>query len=160
MEYGLAGLTYLRAKGLKALWRGKKHEDRHTQVAMALWTDLGSSHAFFTSPQYAEFNNVLQPAMNGRRIEWQNHALIDVSGIDDLSHLSKTLQSPAIEVALTKVVEGGVAGYYDVFRKVVVPILNEDPGCDGYFISPQIENPQDQLLLINWKSVDVSWGEH
>lgn len=56
---------------------------------------------------------------------------------------------------MTKVVEGGVAGYYDQFRKVVVPILNEDPGCNGYFISPQIENPQNQILLINWKSVDV-----
>lgn len=58
-------------------------------------------------------------------------------------------------MALTKVVEGGVSGYYSQFNKVVTGILDEEPGCDGYFISPLIENPEDQLLLINWKSVDV-----
>lgn len=94
--------------------------------------------------------------MNGRRIDWQAHALLDVTGLDGNKQLLQTLDSPAIEVALTKVVEGGVAGYYSQFKKVVVDILNEDPGCDGHFISPLIENPQDQLLLINWKSVDVS----
>jgi len=144
-----------RAHGLTALWRGKKHEDRHTQVAILLWQSLAASHAFFTSSDYAKFHEVIQPAMNGRRIDWQNHALIDVTGLDDLKNLAKALESPAIEVALTKVVEGGVAGYYSQFHKVVVPILDEDPGCDGYFISPLIENPQDQLLLINWKSVDA-----
>ena len=138
------------------MWRGKKHEDRHTQIALLLWESLASSHGFFTSPDYGEFHEVLQPAMNGRRIEWQNHALIDTTGLDDTGSISRTLQSPAIEVALTKVVEGGVAGYYSQFRKVVVPILNEDPGCDSHFISPLVENPQNQLLLINWKSIDVS----
>lgn len=123
---------------------------------MVLWESLEASHRFFTSPDYAEFHKVIQPAMNGRRIDWQSHALIDATGLDDLQHLSKTLNSPAVEVALTKVVEGGVAGYYSQFRKIVVPILDEDSGCDGHFISSLIENPQDQLLLINWKSVDVS----
>jgi len=94
--------------------------------------------------------------MNGRHITWQNHALLSTSELDNVAHLKATLNSPAIEVALTKVVEGGVAGYYEQFRKVVVPILNEDQGCDGNFIGPLIENPQDQLLLINWKSVNVS----
>jgi hypothetical protein len=141
---------------LRALWRGKKHEDRHTQVALLLWESLAASHAFYTSPQYADFHKLIQPAMNGRRIDWQSHALLETTSIDDNTHLSRTLDSPAIEVALTKVVEGGVAGYYSQFRKIVVPILNNDPGCDGHFISPLIENPQDQLLLINWKSVDVS----
>lgn len=94
--------------------------------------------------------------MNGRNITWQQHALLDTSALSDAAHLKATLASPAIEVALTKVVEGGVAGYYEQFSKVVVPILDADPGSDGYFISPLIENPQDQLLLINWKSVDVS----
>jgi hypothetical protein len=141
---------------LRALWRGKKHEDRHAQVALLLWDSLAASHTFFTSPAYAEFHKVIQPAMNGRRIEWQNHAIIDTTGLDDTAHLLKTLGSQAIEVALTKVVEGGCAGYYSQFRKIVVPILEQDPGCDGHFISPLIENPQDQLLLINWKSVDVS----
>ena len=93
--------------------------------------------------------------MNGRRIKWQNHVLLEVSGLDDSTRLQKTLNSPAIEVALTKVVEGGVSGYYSQFKKVVVPILDQDPGCDGHFISPLIENPQNQLLLINWRSVDV-----
>jgi hypothetical protein len=148
-----------RAPGLLTLWRGKKYEDRSTQIAILLWSSLASSHAFFTSPHYAEFHKVLQPAMNGRHITWQNHALINSpglsNGLDDLKHLKATLESPAIEVALTKVVEGGVAGYYDRFRETVVPILNQDPGCDGHFISPLVENPQDQLLLINWKSVDV-----
>lgn len=150
-------LTCYRATGLRGLWRGKKHEDRHTQVALVLWESLAASHAFFTTSDYAEFHRVIQPAMNGRRIEWLNHVLIGTTGLDDKAHLSRILASPAIEVALTKVVDGGVSGYYSQFRKIVVPILDEDTGCDGHFISPLIENPQDQLLLINWKSVDVSW---
>lgn len=144
------------ADGLRALWRGKKHEDRHTQISIALWRDLKSAHAFFISERYYEFNRVIQPGLNGRKVHWQNHAIIDTTGLDDIKHLIDTLNSPAIEVAFTKVVEGGVHGYYSQFRKVVVDILDKDPGCDGYFISPQVENPQDQLLLINWKSVDVS----
>ena len=94
--------------------------------------------------------------MNGRSITWTNHALLDHSPLSDFAHLQATLNSPAIEVALTKVVEGGVAGYYSQFSKVVSKILDDEPGCNGYFISPLIEQPQDQLLLINWKSVDVS----
>ncbi|KAK7897450.1 hypothetical protein LTR67_005339 [Exophiala xenobiotica] len=144
-----------RAKGLQAVWRGKKHEDRYTQVAILLWESLEASHRFFTSSNYTEFHKVIQPAMNGRKITWQNHVTIQSQGLADEAHLSKTLQSPAIEVALTKVVEGGVQGYYSQFQKIVVPILDNDPGCDGHFISPLLENPQDQLLLINWKSVDA-----
>jgi hypothetical protein len=72
--------------------------------------------------------------------------------------LRSILSSPAVEVALTKVVEGRVAGYYEQLEKVVSQILKDEPGCDGFFISPQIENPQDQILLINWKSVDVVSG--
>ncbi len=94
--------------------------------------------------------------MNGRKIYWTQHALLDHSPLSDHSHLSSILNSPAIEVALTKVTEGGVSGYYSQFNKVVKGILIEEPGCDGFFISPLIENPHDQLLLINWKSVDVS----
>ncbi|CZR64454.1 uncharacterized protein PAC_14352 [Phialocephala subalpina] len=145
--------------GLLAIWRGRKYEDRFTEIAILLWSSLASSHAFFTSHAYATFHKDLQPAMNGRHITWQNHALLSTSELDDVAHLKAILNSPAIEVALTKVVEGGVAGYYEQFRKVVVPILNEDQGCDGHFISPLIENPQDQLLLINWKSVDAHHEE-
>jgi hypothetical protein len=144
------------APGLKAFWRGKKFEDRYTQVWILLWDSLASSHAFFTSSAYREFNKVVQPALNGRKVGWQQHALIGTSDMDNEERLRSILSSSAIEVALTKVVEGGVSGYYDQFRAVVTKILDEDPGCDGYFIGPQIENPQDQLLLINWKSVDVS----
>ncbi|KIW33912.1 uncharacterized protein PV07_00726 [Cladophialophora immunda] len=84
--------------------------------------------------------------MSGRKIDWQNHALVDIMGIDK-AHLSRTLESRAIEVALTKVVEGGVAGYYSQFRKIVVPILNDDPGCDGHFISPLVENPPGPIAF-------------
>jgi hypothetical protein len=95
--------------------------------------------------------------MNGRHIEWQNHVLLSRSALDTAQHLKSTISDAgAIEVALTKVVEGGVAGYYKNFNETVVPILNNDDGCDGHFISALLENPQDQLLLINWKSVDVS----
>ncbi|KAK5242122.1 hypothetical protein LTS06_011722, partial [Exophiala xenobiotica] len=141
-------------KGLQAVWRGKKHEDRQTQVAILLWESLEASHEFFTSSNYTEFHKVIQLAMNGRKIMWQNHVTIQSQGLADKAHLSKTLQSPAIEVAPTKVVEGSVQGYYSQFLKIVVPILDNDPGCDGHFISPLLENPQDQLLLINWKSID------
>lgn len=93
--------------------------------------------------------------MNGRKIEWQNHVELDSSASGDKPHLAKTLQSPSIEVALTKVVEGGVAVYHSQYQKIVAPILDQEPGCDGHFIRPLLENPQNQLLLINWKSVDV-----
>lgn len=52
-------------------------------------------------------------------------------------------------------VEGGVSGYYRAFRSTISRILDDDPGCDGWWISPQVENPQHQILMINWKSVDV-----
>lgn len=120
-----------------------------------LWENLSASHVFFTSLDYAEFHRLLQPAMNGRHIEWLNHAFLDITGLDDKKHLSQVVNSPAIEVAMTKVVEGGVAGYYSQYNKVVVGVLNEEPGCDGFWISPYVENPETQLLLINWKSVDV-----
>lgn len=95
--------------------------------------------------------------MNGRHISWQNHVLLSRSNLDTAQHLQATIaKAGAIEVALTKVVEGGVAGYYKNFNQTVEPILDSDDGCDGYFISPLLENPQDQLLLINWTSVDVS----
>ncbi|VUC26545.1 unnamed protein product [Clonostachys rosea] len=144
-----------KATGLKALWRGKKFEDRYTQVALLLWENLAASHEFFTSPSYADFHRSIQPAMNGRHVEWQNHALMGVSEQDTVRHLKSIVESPAIEVALTKVVEGGVAGYYSQFKKVVTGVLQDEPGCDGFFISPLIENPQNQLLLINWQSVDA-----
>ena len=121
-----------------------------------MWEGLELSHAFFTSPAYKEFNTVVQPALNGRRVQWTQHALIGLSDLNDLAHFQSIIESAAIEVALTNVVEGGVAGYYEQFRKYVAPILDGDLGCNGYFISPQIENPQNQMLLINWKSVDVS----
>jgi hypothetical protein len=153
----LINLFVNRAQGLQKVWRGKKHEDKHTQIALLLWTTLAASHAFFTSAAYTSFHQAIQPALNGRKIQWQNHVLINSggAGLDDKPHLFQTLTSRAIEVALTKVVEGGVHGYYSQFSKVVTPILDQDPGADGYFISPLVENPQDQLLLINWKSVDV-----
>ena len=149
-------LTFQRASGLKVVWRGKKFEDRYTQVALCLWESLQASHTFFTSDAYALFHKTIQPALNGRKVNWANHALLDHSKLSDRSHLESILSSPAIEVALTKVVEGGTAGYYSQFNKVVTGILDQESGCDGYFISPLIEYPEDQLLLINWKSVDVS----
>src|SRR5687768_11875958 len=137
------------------MWRGRKFEDRYTKVVLAQWADLRSSHSFFTSPAYAEFHRVIQPALNGRKVEWTCHALLEHSPLSTDSALLMTLNSPAIEVALTKVVEGGVSGYYEQFNKVVTKVLEEESGCHGFFISPIIENPEDQLLLINWESVDV-----
>lgn len=143
------------ADGLIGSWQGKKFEERYTRVYLLLWETLAASHAFFTSKGYKDFNDAIQPAMNGRKIQWQQHALLDASSFSTRKSLDSILSSPAVEVAWTKVVEGGVYGYYEGFRKTVAPILDDEPGCDGYFISPQIENPQDQMLLINWKSVDV-----
>jgi quinol monooxygenase YgiN len=145
-----------RTDGLKAVWRGKKYEDRFTQVYLLVWQDLASSHAFILSSAYQQFSDAIQPALNGRHISWAQHGLIEQSDLSDLSHLKSIIEAPVIEVALTKVVEGHVAAYYKAFRTVVGPILDRDPGCDGWWISPQIENPQHQILLINWKSVDVS----
>lgn len=137
------------------MWRGRKFEDRYTLVAILFWDNVESSHAFFTSAAYEEFHKLIQPALNGRKVSWASHALLDHSALSSQSHLSAILDSPAIEVALTKVVEGGVSGYYHHFNRVVTGVLDNEPGCDGFFISPIIENPEDQLLLINWKSVDV-----
>jgi len=124
-------------------------------VALALWESFDASFAFFTSAAYGDFHKAIQPAMNGRSIDWANHAPMGHSPLSDEAHLEATLKSPAMEVALTKVVEGGVSGYYSQFNKVVKGILDEEPGCDGFWISPLVESCQDQLLLINWKSVDV-----
>lgn len=66
------------------------------------------------------------------------------------------VKAPAIEVALTKVIEGRVSGYYDVFCSTIGPILDGEEGCGGWWVGPQIENPQHQILLENWRSVDVS----
>lgn len=72
-----------------------------------------------------------------------------------MAHLKSIVDSPCIEVALTKVVEGRVSGYYGAFRSTISHILDDDQGCDGWWVSPLVENPQHQLLMINWKSVDV-----
>ncbi|KAF1351773.1 hypothetical protein BDV97DRAFT_348046 [Delphinella strobiligena] len=150
------GLSILgSAPGLVDCWRGRKYEERFTQVYLLLWTDLEASHNFLASPSYERFHKSIQPAMNGRRVEWLRHARMSDSAHNNLENLRKVLGSPAIEVAWTMVVEGGVAGYYERFAKVVTSVLDQDPGCDGYFISPSIENPHAQMLLINWKSVDA-----
>lgn len=144
------------APGLLDCWRGRKYEERFTQVYLLFWTDLEASHNFLASPSYERFHKSIQPAMNGRRVEWLRHARISNSAHNNLESLRNVLGSPAIEVAWTMVVEGGIAGYYERFAKVVTSVLNKDPGCDGYFINPSVENPHAQMLLINWKSVDVS----
>jgi hypothetical protein len=122
---------------------------------LCLWENLAASHAFFTSADYNLFHKKIQPALNDRKVSWGSHALLNHSNLSDRQHVDSILNSPAIEVALTKVIEGGTAGYYSQFNKVVTRILDEEPGCDGFFISPLIENVEDQLLLINWKTVDV-----
>lgn len=146
----------LQSKGLVAAWQGSRHEDRYTYIYLLLWQDLTASHAFFISPAYAKFHSLVQPALNGRKVHWQQHALVGQFNLSDKAHLLSIVESPCIEIAFTKVVEGGVAGYYEGFEKTVSKVLDEDPGCDGWWISPLIENPQHQMLLINWKSVDVS----
>lgn len=135
---------------------GRRHEDRHTYIYLLLWTDLAASHDFFTSSRYTDFHAKIQPALNGRKVAWQQHALIGQWELSDAAHLKSIITSPCIEIALTKVVEGGVARYYQGFRETVSKVLDNDPGCDGWWISPVIENPQHQILLINWKSIDVS----
>ena len=144
-----------RAHGLIAAWQGKRHEDRYTQIWILLWQNLASSHAFFTSPAYRQFHDVIQPALNGRSIHWQQHALVGTSDLDTLDRLTAMIKAPVIEVALTKVIEGRVSGYYDVFRSTIGPILDGEDGCAGWWVGPQLENPQHQILLENWRSVDV-----
>jgi hypothetical protein len=75
------------------MWRGKKFEDRYTQVALLLWENLESSHAFFTGPEYAELHEVIQPAMNGRSIAWTAHATLDHSPLSDHAHLAAMIDS-------------------------------------------------------------------
>jgi len=146
----------LESPGLLGAWQGRRHEDLYTYIYVLLWTDLSASHAFFTSPRYADFHHLIQPALQGRRITWQQHALVGQWDLSDMAHFKSIIGSPCIEIALTKVIEGGVAGYYERFRHTVSKILDRDPGCEGWWISPLIENPQDQILLINWKSVQAS----
>lgn len=145
-----------RAHYLIAAWQVKRHEDRYTQIWILLWQDLASSHAFFSSPAYRQFHNDIQPALNGRSIYWQQHALVGTSDLDSLDRLKAMVKAPAIEVALTKVIEGRVSGYYDFFRSTIGPILDGEDGCDGWWVGPQMENPQHQILLENWRSVGVS----
>jgi heme-degrading monooxygenase HmoA len=146
------------AAGVIAAWQGSKFEELYTRVYLLLWKDLESSHRFFTSSSFDRLITDIQPALNGRKITWKQHTLLKHSSLSDLGHFDTVVQSHsgAIEVAWTKVVEGKVAGYYEQFDSVVQAILENEPGCDGFFLSPQIEDPQSQVLLINWKSVDVS----
>ncbi|KAK7206981.1 hypothetical protein BZA70DRAFT_286362 [Myxozyma melibiosi] len=145
----------LGADGVIAAWQGWKNEEKYVRVYLLLWTSLEASQAFFLSPAYDQFTTTIQPALNGRKVDWQHHTLLDQSVVSDEEHFRSILTSPAIEVAWTKVVEGKVSGYYENFNRVVKGILEDEPGCDGFFISPQIQNLQDQILLINWKSVDA-----
>lgn len=105
---------------------------------------------------YRQLHTDIQPALNGRSIHWQQHALVGTRGLDSLDRLKAKIKSPAIEVALTKVIEGRVSGHYDVFNSTIGSILDGEDGCDGWRVGPQIENPQPQILLENSKSVDVS----
>lgn len=123
---------------------------------MLIWQNLASSHAFFASPAYRQFHNEVQPALNGRSIHWQQHAILGTSDLDSLDRLAAVVKAPAIEVALTKVIEGRVSGYYVVFRSTIGPVLDGKEGCGGWWIGPQMENPQHQILLESWRSVDVS----
>jgi len=124
-------------------------------VYILLWDSLGSSLRFLTSDAYDEFNTLAQPGLRGRSITWTQHAAIQASALASMDRFNSLLTSPAIEVAWTSVKEGKVGGYLKQFNKVVRPILDTEPGCDGFFISPHLENPHNQVLLINWKSVDV-----
>jgi hypothetical protein len=103
---------------------------------------------------------MVQPILRGRQITWNQHAVLGGLGDRGTGELQSILSSPAIEVAWTPVKEGKVQGYYAQFAKVVNPILTDEPVCDGFFISPHLENPHDQILLINWKSVDVCQVPH
>lgn len=144
------------ANGLCSVYQGRKFEERYTRAYLLHWDSLAYSHGFFTSSDYEKFDRLIQPTLKGRKIIWNQHAEIGASKLGDAEHFDSILTSPALEVAWTKVVESKVCGYYQQFDKVVNPILNDEPNCDGLFISPQLENPQNQVLLINWKSVDVS----
>ncbi|KAI9836039.1 MAG: hypothetical protein M1819_001650 [Sarea resinae] len=157
IEENLAGPLKIlfSAPGLLKVWKGFKHEETYTKVYLLLWKDLAASHAFYTSPDYFTFTTDVQPALNGRKIIWKQHALVDVGPMSSPKHLESIVNSPALEVAWTEVVEGKVARYYSQFGKVVAPLLDGEPGCNGFFISPQIEDPQAQVLLINWDSVDA-----
>jgi heme-degrading monooxygenase HmoA len=137
------------------MYQGRKYEERSTRVYVLHWKSLAFSHQFFTSASYDTFNTLIQPALKGREVSWTNHAVVNASPLSSPEHLQSILRSHAIEVAWTKVVEGKVAGYFEQFDKVVRPILNDEPGCDGFFISPNLETPQKLMLLINWQSVDV-----
>jgi hypothetical protein len=101
-------------------------------------------------------NQILQPALFGRSLQWNFRAQVGSTPYSGLAELSKIVTSAALEVATTLVVEGGVAGYYKVTRDITGPIMDGEPGANGFFVAPTIEDPQAQMVLINWTSVDVS----
>lgn len=144
-----------RSEGLLGAYQGQKFEERYTRVYLLLWESLSASRHFLTSEAYDKFNMLAQPSLRGRTITWTQHAAIQASGLASVDRFNSLLTAPAIEVAWTSVKEGKVNGYLKQFDEVVRDILDSEPGCDGFFISPQLENPHNQVLLINWKSVDV-----
>ncbi|KAK5195066.1 hypothetical protein LTR96_002936 [Exophiala xenobiotica] len=148
------------ANGLIAQWEGKKHEEMNVKAWILLWKDLESSQRFFTSRSYYEFNQAIQPALFGRRIQWNQRAFIDSSDWSGLKNLNHAVTSPALEIAWTQVVEGGVAGYHEQTRNVTGPIMDKELGCGGYFVAPSIEDAHRLMVLINWKSVDAHHQEH
>jgi hypothetical protein len=117
---------------------------------------LLSSQNFRTSESYHQVNQNLQPALFGRSLQWNFRALVGSTPYSGLAELSNIVTSAALEVATTLVVDGGVAGYYKVTRDITGPIMDAEPGAKGFFVAPTIEDPQAQMVLINWTSVDVS----
>ncbi|KAL2842685.1 hypothetical protein BJY01DRAFT_235897 [Aspergillus pseudoustus] len=145
----------LRSEGLLGAYQGRKFEELYTRVYVLLWDSLSSSHHFLISEAYDEFNTLAQQGLRGRSITWTQHAAIQASGLASMDRFNSLLTSPAIEVAWTSVKEGKVHGYLKQFDEVVRGILENEPCCDGFFISPHLEDPHNQVLLINWKSVDA-----
>lgn len=90
----------------------------------------------------------------GREIEWKTRAFCNDSPGSSLQTLANVVDSPAIEVAMTHVVNGKVSGYYGAGAETG-PLMAAVEGFQGAFLSPSIEDPNRQVLLLNWKSVEV-----
>ncbi|KAI8938091.1 hypothetical protein NX059_005761 [Plenodomus lindquistii] len=144
-----------KTKGLLAHWQGEKYEELRVLVWILLWEDYASYEAFFTSAPYGEFTKILDPILFGRKIRWDLRAFVRPGSGGDLEALGNIVSSPAIEVATTVVVDGKVHGYLNEGFAEAGPLMAAQPGFQGAFVAPSVEDPQRICLLINWKSFEA-----
>jgi hypothetical protein len=109
---------------------------------LVLWENYLASLDFYTSKDYGVALEAWTPFLAGRDLITRRHILVH-----DIGQLEQAIATRSIEVAMTRVKPGKVAGYYAAFMGTVDGVLKSDPGCDGYYINSVLEDPDWQVTI-------------